>query len=261
MELLDAYELVRFAPVFRERLERAHDRLGKPAELGAERAWLTAALDRVVAADPGLALLDKVRDLPELMDVRADFAEGQQNAWVDALEKLLAGITFHAGSRAPVIEALFPHQKFPALRRASRETAAPFAAEFERRLKTSYVTRTLSQEDFAFAQPVIEQIARSWAGWQSCFEPSTLSEEDAAPLRRQLLEAAENLDRSIRQARLLAEAALLPMEGAFEEESLHQKPRKRVAKVQPSPPPVPAEPEPSLEPEPTRAPKKRAARP
>jgi hypothetical protein len=191
--------------------------------------------------------LEKVRDLPELSDVRADFAEAQQDAWVDALEKLLAGITFHAGSRAPVIEALFPHQKFPALRRATLETAAPFQAELERRLKTSYVTRTMGQDDFAFAQPVIDQITQAWAGWQACFQPSELSEEDAAPLRIELLGAAERLDRVIRQARLLAEAALLPVEGAFEAESLHQKPRKRTPKpaIIAAPPPPPPEPAPA----------------
>ena len=270
MELLDAYELVRFAPAFRERLERARELLAPHAELTVEQSWLSSALDRVIAADPGATLLEKVRELPELTDVRADFAEGQQGAWVDALEKLLAGITFHASSRSPVIEALFSHQKFQALRRASRETAAPFAADFERKLKSSYVTRTLAQEDFAFAPPVIAQVERAWAGWQACFEPSTLSEEDAAPLRQELSEAAERLDRALRQARLIAEAALLPLEGAFEETALHQKPRKRVAKAQPVAVPAATsskqEPEPAPEaapaPEPGQAParKKRAAR-
>jgi hypothetical protein len=254
MELLDAYELVRFAPTFRDRLERARDRLDKGPDLAAERGWIDAALERVAAADPGQALLERVRELPELTDVRADFAEAQQNAWVDALEKLLAGITFHAGSRSPLIEALFASQKLPALRRASLETAAPFAAELDRKLKTSYVTRILAQEEFAFAPPVLEQIERAWAGWQACFIPSTLSEEDAAPLRQALLDAASGLDRAIRQARLLAEAALLPLDGAFEEEALHQKPRRRAPKVQP---PRPA---PAAEPAPAPAAKKRAAR-
>src|SRR5690242_6810826 len=137
MELLDAYELVRFAPLCKERLERAADRLAKDASLTVEQRWLGSALERVVGADPEPGLLEKVRDLPELTDVRADFAEGQQDAWVDALEKLLAGITFHAGSRSPVIEALFGSQKLASLRRASLETARPFAADFERKLKSS----------------------------------------------------------------------------------------------------------------------------
>lgn len=256
MELLDAYELVRFVPTFLERLEQAQDRLAQDAERTVEQRWLASALERVRSVDPGAALLEKVRDLPELTDVRADFAEGQQNAWVDALEKLLAGITFHAGSRSPVIEALFGHQKLPALRRASREGAAPFAQEFERRLKSAYVTRTLTQEEFAFAPPVLAQIAQAWAGWEACFQPSNLPEEEAAPLRRGLLEAAERLDRAVRQARLIAEAALLPLEGAFEALALHQKPRRRVAKIQPAPPP---EPEPAVDPAPAK--KKRTARP
>jgi hypothetical protein len=73
------------------------------------------------------------------------------------------------------------------------------------------------------------------------------------------------LDRALRQARLIAEAALLPLEGAFEETALHQKPRKRVAKVPAVAPAAPAaEPEPEADPapEPALAParKKRAAR-
>ncbi len=231
LSTLEAYDLVRFAEAFDSRLASAEELLAGRPGLEREKEWLATAL-RLLRAEraPAQAILDKVRDLPELEEVREEFAYTQQNAWVDALEKVHAGITFCASSRAPVIEALFPHLKFPQLRRASRDALQEFVSGYERRLKSSYVSRILAREDFAFVRPVLEQVATAYAQWQSCFVPVQLPHEQAAPLRAELIALGKRLDLALRQARSLAEAALAPLTEAFENSGLASKPRRRAAR-------------------------------
>lgn len=240
--VLESFDLLRFSETFHARLVAAQEDLQAKRGYEREKQWLGSAVTLVAAERTPVAdLLDRARSLPELTDVAFELASSFQEVWVDALEKLLAGITFHAGSRSPVIEALFPHQKFPALRRANKEAATAFATEFERRLKSGYVTRMLASEEFAFAKPVLEQIATAYAKWHACFAPPPLPEEDAAKLREELPAVARKLDRAIAQARLVAEAALLPFDGAYDGTGLNAKPRKRSAKVD-APEAPPAEP-------------------
>ncbi|ATB40846.1 hypothetical protein CYFUS_006307 [Cystobacter fuscus] len=231
LSTLEAYDLVRFAEAFDSRLASADELLAGRSGLEREKEWLSTALQIVrTERAPAQAVLEKVRDLPELEEVREEFAYTLQNAWVDTLEKVHAGITFCASSRAPVIEALFPHLKFPQLRRASREALQEFVTGYERRLKSSYVSRILARDDFAFVRPVLEQVATAYAHWQSCFAPVQLPHEQAAPLRAELIALGKRLDLALRQARCLAEAALAPLPDAFENSGLAAKPRKRAGR-------------------------------
>ena len=231
---LEAVDLLRFADLIAERIASAEAELSKKRGLDREKQWLAAAAEQLDAARaPGKGLVDRARMLPELTELREELAGSVQNAWVDALEKLLAGITFHISGRAPIIEALFPHQKFPPLRRVPHEVAAKFQADFEKRAKGSYVNRMLSSEDYAFAAPVLELIRKSWADYDGCFSGVSMSEEEAAPIREALATAAEGLELPLRQARLLAEAALAPVEGAFESSGIGAKPRKRTGRAAP----------------------------
>lgn len=228
LSTLEAYDLVRFAEAFDARLATAEELLASRTGLEREKEWLATAFSLVRAERaPAASVIDRVRDLPELDEVREEYAAIQQNLWVDALEKLHAGITFCAGSRAPIIEALFPHLKFPQLRRASREAVQEFTAAYERRLKSAYVSRILAREDFAFIRPVLDQVSVAYAVWQACFQPSQLPEERAIPLRQELIALGKRLDVALRQARLLAEAALVPIPEAFESAGLSARPRKR----------------------------------
>ena len=258
MDSVEAYELLRCCRPFRERLAEAEAQLAK-SSLEAEQRWLSEAIARVPAPEAFDDVLRRAAELPELADARAELAEGLQAAWVDALERLLAGITFHVGARVPLIEALFPHQKFPALRRAGRDVAQPYQADFERRLKTSYVARTLGQPEYAFAQPVIEAVNVGFAQWQRSLEPSEIAESDAQAIRAALEEGAQGLVRAMRQARLLAEAALVPLEGEVQID-LAVKPRRRSRPVAAPVVAVPvAEPEVAAEPpKPARARKAKA---
>jgi len=172
-------------------------------------------------------VLDGTRMLPELLEVRLEFAGMLQQRWVDALEKLVAGVTFHAGSRAPMLEALLPHVKFPHLRKANREAVAAYQADFDKRLKLSYVQRMFAEPAWAFAPPCVEAIRAAFGEWQSSFSSESMDGETAAPLREELCALGEKLAVLTGQAKLLAEAALLPMPGTFAEHGLDAKPRKR----------------------------------
>jgi hypothetical protein len=231
LSTLEAYDLVRFAEAFDSRLAAADELLAGRPGLEREKEWLATAIQIVrTERAPAAFILEKVRDLPELEEVREEFAYTLQNLWVDSLEKLHAGITFCASSRAPVIEALFPHLKFPQLRRASREAIHEFVAGYERRLKSSYVSRILARDDFSFVRPVLDQVATAFSQWQSSFVPVQLPHEQAAPLRAELIALGKRLDLALRQARCLAEAALAPVPDAFENSGLAAKPRKRAGR-------------------------------
>jgi hypothetical protein len=228
LSTLEAYDLIRFAEAFEARLDTADEMLAGREGLEAEKKWLATAI-RLVRSErkPSSALLARVKDLPELEEAREEFSFEQQNLWVDSLEKLHAGITFCASSRSPVIEALFPHLKFPQLRRAPREAVAEYVAAYERRLKSSYVTRILAHDDFAFVRPVLEQVSKVYASWQASLEPVSVPEEQARSLREELVGLGQRLDVAVRQARLLVEAAFVPVPGAFEATGLAAKPKRR----------------------------------
>ncbi len=231
MSALEACDLLRFATSYLERLEDAAAVLMRHPPLERERGWLDAAKSLVAeAAAPGERLLERARGLPELPELRAERAGAAQGEWVDGLEKLLAGITFHVSGRHPIIEALYPHQKLQPLRKAAREAAQKFQADFEKRLKTGYVSRMIASEDFTFAVPVVERVRSAFESWMGCYGDGGLSPEDARALRSELAEAGATVERSIRQARLLAEAALVPVPGAYEDLQLAQKPKRRVSK-------------------------------
>jgi hypothetical protein len=231
LSTLEAYDLIRFSEAFEARLVTASDMLADREGLALEKEWMATAL-RLVRSGlaPAPALIGRAKDLPELEEAREEFSFQQQNLWVDALEKLHAGITFCASSRSPVIEALFPHLKFPQLRRASQEVVSEFATAYERRLKSSYVTRIFSQDDFAFVRPVVDQVAQAYAAWQASLAPANLSEAQTAPLRSELISVGTRLDTAVRQARLLAEAALVPVPGAFDSTGLAARPKRRSGK-------------------------------
>ena len=227
---LEAYDVIRHSALLSERLAAAQAELEKKRGLKAEKEWLRAAGDLLGAArEPSQGILERARGLPGLEEARDELGAVSQGLWVDALERLLAGITFHAGPRAPVIEAVFPHAKLPALRKASREAALGFAEDLERRMKTSYVTRTFAEPAFAFALPVLDQLASAFAQWQAVYSGEDMPEPQAAEVLKELLAAAKRLELACRQAKLLADAALAPCGGLFEELGLSAKPKRRSA--------------------------------
>ena len=225
---VEAVDLLQFAAALSVRLEQAMMDLSRKRGAEREKEWLAAAAELMKQPSTGASgMLERARQLPELAELRQELAEPLQNQWVDALEKLLAGIAFHISSRSPVIEALYPSQKLAPLRRASPDAVRKFQADFEKRLKASYVARLLASDDFAFARPVIESIRNAHTQWLSCFDDVAIPDSEAASIREALEAAGTRFDLTIRQARHLAEAALAPFPEILEAHQLAAKPRKR----------------------------------
>src|SRR6186713_2673328 len=114
------------------RFASAHD---EPTE---ERGWLEAATRRVTGALEAAqqALLDAA-PLPEFAGARKVKSEALSNAWADAIEGVFDAIVANVSANGPLVEALFPHQRFAALRRPG-SSAHNFWLEFERRAESSY---------------------------------------------------------------------------------------------------------------------------
>ncbi|MHB8876407.1 MAG: hypothetical protein ACYC8T_22160 [Myxococcaceae bacterium] len=232
---LEAYDLIFHSAQLQDRLSAALATLSKKQGLKREKEWLSGTVELLHASREGLpALVEKSLRLPELAGVREEHAATLQGLWVDALERLLAGITFHAGSRAPLIEALFPRQKLPALRRAKPEVVDGYAAELEKRIAGGYAKRMLAQETFAFALPVIEEVRAAFAPWKASFSGEELPGEEAEAVRAELATAAKKLEVPIRQAKLISEAALTPVNGAYETSGIGLKLRKHTQKPAPA---------------------------
>jgi hypothetical protein len=267
---VEAYDMIRHSALLAERLAAAQAELEKKRGLKAEKEWLRAAVDLLGAArEPSQAIVERARGLPGLEEVRDEMGAVFQGLWVDALERLLAGLTFHAGPRAPLIEAVFPHTKLAALRKARRESALGFAEDLGRRMKTSYVTRTLAEPAFAFALPVLDQLASAFSQWQEVYSGENMPEAQAAELLDELLAAAKRVELACCQAKLLAEAALAPCGRLFEELGLSAKPKRRstrskeqprvVGAEEPAPPQAEIAPTPPANPEPGKSGRKKGA--
>ena len=108
LSTLEAYDLLRHCGRLSDRLDRAEAEHHSRAGLEVEKRWLSEAAALVRAQLDGVdALLARARELPELDVVREDYSEEVQDAWVDALERLHAGLLLHAGS-SPTCAGLRP---------------------------------------------------------------------------------------------------------------------------------------------------------
>ena len=177
-----------------------------------EKAWLADAhallIERVEAMAPPLQAAQR---LPELESERETFARAPQHAWADAMERLWAGISYQLGRRAPLLEALFPHQRFAALRKPKPDIVRSFQADFDRRLKTSYVARMLADDDTQFVRPLLEEVNARLAAWESALTAPPLEGEEAENARDAVRLAAIRLEPAMKQAKHLLEAALLTL--------------------------------------------------
>lgn len=227
--LLDSFDTVSHSEQLLLRLESAAAELSKKQGLKEEKAWLDTALQRVATARTGVGdLLIRVLRLPEMEPVREGQARILQNAAVDAVERLNAGITFAAGSRAPLLEALYGKLKLPVLRRCDREDFEKFCTDFEKRLNTSYAKRMFADASFELVSPTLALLQQAFSTWRGVFSDQPLSDSDAQALRDELDAVSRRLELPCRQARLLAEAALTPLRDLLENSGVAQKPKKRV---------------------------------
>jgi hypothetical protein len=235
--IAEAKELLSFSLQIQASLRAAQERLPAP-DHGEELAWLAAAGRRIRArADDLETALAEAIALPEFEPERQARARASFEAWVDAAEGLLIGLSTHASPQSPLIEVLFPHQKFDRARRGGAAARA-FMLEIEKRRNTAYIVRLSGEPEYAFLPPLLEQLDGAKAALERHEEPIQASEEELAALRTSVLARADALRSALARARLLAEAALLDHPGWLTELGLDAKPRSK----RPSRAPAPSEP-------------------
>lgn len=227
--LVDAFELLVQAEQLGPRLEAAAKALDRLPGLAREKVWLAEARERFATIAPELSgdLLTRALRIPELEGVKGDRAKLLQGELVDAVERLSSGISFAGGSRAPLLDVLYQNVKLPQLRRCGRAELEAFCAEFEKRLKSTYARRMFGTDTYAVVVPTLRELERTIATWRSIFVAPPLSDAEAQPLRDELLAAAGKVDLALRQARLLAQAALLPTAELLDAAGLTPKGKRR----------------------------------
>lgn len=230
--LLDAFDSILWSETLLTRLEAASAELSRKQGLVAEKEWLAQAIERVNSAREGMGdLPGRAMRLPELESLREDHARALQQTAVDSIERLQAGIAFHVSTRAPILEALFGKVKFAAIRRADREDFERFSADFEKRINSSYCKRMFADRQYEFAGPVLEEMRTALIAWRNALSAERLPVSEETALRDEVDGLARRLDLPMRQARLLAEAALSPMRNAFDESGIGNKPKRRGVKA------------------------------
>lgn len=231
----EAQDLTTFATHTTERLALAIARLeNEPASRQEERRWLEVAAQRVsVALESVRAALLEAAPLPEFATARKAKGEALANAWADAIEGVFDAVVANVSANGPLIEALFPHQRFASLRRPG-SAAQNFWLEFERRADSAYVRRLCGDPEYSFLPPLLEAAKASERAVREAASPRPLPEAQAEALRVKVSAAAEKLELALRQARSLAEAAFAATPSTVAELGLDAKPKRRAARSEPA---------------------------
>ncbi|HEY3256366.1 MAG TPA: hypothetical protein VGJ91_20545 [Polyangiaceae bacterium] len=231
----EAQDLTAFAGQTVERLTAASARFNslhdEPSE---ERGWLEVATRRVASELEAVqgALLEAA-PLPEFAGARKLKSEALSNAWADAIEGVFDAIVANVSANGPLVEALFPHQRFASLRRPG-SAAHNFWLEFERRAESTYVRRLCSDPEYAFLPPLLEAAKTSERSLREALAPRPLPEAQALELRQAVSVAAEALELALRQARALCEAAFAATPTWIAELGLDAKPKRRAVRSEPA---------------------------
>jgi hypothetical protein len=231
----EAQDLTAFGQQTLERLSAASTRFDRDHDEAAEeRSWLEAATRRVSGALESVqqTLLDAA-SLPEFASARKVKSEALSNAWADAIEGVFDAIVANVSANGPLVEALFPHQRFATLRRPG-SSAHNFWLEFERRAESTYVRRLCGDPEYAFLPPLLEAAKSSERSLREALAPRPLPEARATELREAVGLAAGNLELALRQARSLAEAVFAATPTAVAELGLDAKPKRRAPRSEPA---------------------------
>jgi len=231
LSIAEARELHVFANRCIEALGAAERRLPGGSEFEEERAWLGAALRRVEReaqrVDEELAAAIA---LPEFEAERQARARALFDAWIDAAEGLAVGISSHASPQSPLLEVLFPHQKFDKLRRGG-SAARAYLSELERRRRLAYVVRLSGEPEYDFLPALLARLDAAKLAVEEQERLPELAEAELVALREKVFVAADGLRAVLHQARLLADAALSAHPGWLGELGLDAKPRKRAVRT------------------------------
>lgn len=210
--LVESFELLVHAEQLAPRLEAAAAALAQLPALEEEKAWLAAARARLGAtlvASHG-DLLNRALRLPELESLKGERGKLLQAVIADEVDRLQAAIVLAGGARSPLLDVLFHNLKIPALRKCGRAELEKFCEEIERRLTSSYAYRMFKAKPYNAVTPTVQALGIAINTWRSVFVEPALGDSAAAPIREELASAGATVELSLRQARLLAQAALLP---------------------------------------------------
>ena len=235
VSIQEAQDLVTFATQTLERLSLAVSRLDASSDNALEeRGWLGTASSRIAAAleDTQTALYEAA-ELPEFAGARKLKGEALSNAWADAVEGVFDAIVANVSGNGPLIEALFPHQRFASLRRPGA-SAQNFWLEFERRSESAYVRRLCGDPSYEFLPPLLEAAKDTERKLREAISPKPLAAPKADKLRERVSAAAERLELALRQARALIEAAFAATPNVVAELGLDTKPKRRVQRSEPA---------------------------
>lgn len=228
----EAQDLSAFAAQTSTRLTQARLQLEQAAPTVEARAWLEFAAQRVQATQSRLqSALADAGPLPEFANARKVRAETLSAAWADAVERVFDGVVANVSANGPLIEALFPHQRFAALRR-SGTAAHSFWLEFERRAESTYVRRLCNDPEYGFLAPLLEAAKESERALREAASPRPLPEARALELREAVSAAAAELELALRQARALSEAAFVETPNLVSELGLDAKPKRRAVRTE-----------------------------
>jgi hypothetical protein len=215
--LAESFELLIDAEQLAPRLEAAATAMEQLPQLEAERGWLAAARERLPRQRFG-SLLDRALRLPELESLKSEHGKRLQVAIADEVERLQGAIALAGTARSPLLEVLFHNLKMPALRKCPRAELDKFCSELERRLASSYTKRVLGTDRYKPVEASVQALANAIATWRSVFIEPPLEEVEAAMVRDVLMAASKAVELPVRQAKLLAQAALLPAAGLIDGE-------------------------------------------
>lgn len=192
-----------------------------------ERRWLEVAEGRLAtSAELVRKTLEESLMLPELESIRKERQGRLEQEWHSALCDLFGDLLRNLGETSPLLEALFPHRRFDKLERGGAVLNA-YREQFATRRASGYVRRMAEDPDYAFLPPLLARMDRATEALTANSPPSDLTEDTLAELRRAVVESGESLKRSLRQARALAEAALIDYPERLAELGFDERPRKR----------------------------------
>ena len=212
--LVESFELLVEADQLAPRLQAAATALAQLPDLDDEKAWLAAANARLSGADVTShgELLDRALRLRELEDVKGERGKLLQEAIANEVDRLQASITLAGGARSPLMDVIFGNFKVPALRKCNAADLQKFDAELEKRLTSTYTKRVLGGAPWKDVVATVQSYRAAVAKWRAVFVEPPLADDDpeTALIKDALTSAANHVQLRVRQARLLAQAALLP---------------------------------------------------
>lgn len=192
-----------------------------------ERGWLSAAESRLQKSIAAVReQLDGCFALPELKSLRVERQQRLEQEWLTALRSLFGELVRQVGPTSPLIDALFPHQRFEKLERGGNALRS-FRSEFAPRRGSTYVRRMSADPEYPFLSGLLTPVDRAGEELNAFESAQELEPEAQEALRTALLQSGAALALTVRQARALSEAALIDLPEIFAELAFDERARKR----------------------------------